>query len=42
MITDEELENLPEEPDLAFVEFERIVRNRAKLLIAEVSIVFYN
>jgi hypothetical protein len=28
MITDEELAQLPEDPELAFVEFERIVRAR--------------
>jgi hypothetical protein len=37
MITDEEIENLPEEPELAFVAFERILRERSQTAIANAS-----
>jgi hypothetical protein len=37
MITDEEIEQLPEDPDLAFVEFEKIMRERTSNKVAEVS-----
>lgn len=33
MITDEEIEQLPEDPELAFVEFERIMRDRTNVAI---------
>jgi hypothetical protein len=35
MITDEEIEQLPEDPDLAFVEFEKLMRARTTNKVAE-------
>jgi hypothetical protein len=37
MITDEEIEQLPEDPELAFVEFEKIMRDRTNGKIGEAS-----
>jgi hypothetical protein len=37
MITDDDLEQLSEDPDLAFVEFEKIMRERVVNQIAEIS-----
>jgi hypothetical protein len=37
MFTDDEIEQLPEEPELAFVELEKIIRARTKEALAEAS-----
>src|SRR5271155_228883 len=37
MIKDEEIEQLPEDPELAFVEFEKILRDRSNDKITEAS-----
>jgi hypothetical protein len=37
MITDEELAQLPDDPELAFVEFERIMRSRLYEAMREAS-----
>ena len=37
MITDEEIEQLPEDPELAFVQFEEIVRKRLNAKIDDLN-----